>query len=381
MKKICIISTVHNALDNRIFYREACTLQKAGYQVDLVGVHDKSETRQGINIIPIKRVNRYQRLILWWKVLHLARSTKADIYHIHDPELLLVTPIIKLLTHKPVIYDIHEANPDFIETKEDIPYLIRYFVAVIFRWFEPLMARLHNGLIFADDQIAESFSHVKLPKATLFNFPEQSFLDNAFALSQQPHEHQPIVLHLGGQKRFRGTDLMLDSFQRVLNCVPQAQLMIVGPFTPPSLESEFRLEIERRNLTDSITITGQVPFIEVSKYLIQAYIGWIPFMPVTKYLKNIPTKLFEYLAFGIPVVSSDLPSIRPFIENRITGLLVKADDPSAHAEAIIELLTNPSLAGFIGQNGQNAVRAHYCWSDMEKRLLDLYQQVLTQNHK
>ena len=48
MTKVCIISTVHNALDNRIFYREACSLQKSGYQVTLIAVHDHLETRQGI---------------------------------------------------------------------------------------------------------------------------------------------------------------------------------------------------------------------------------------------------------------------------------------------------------------------------------------------
>lgn len=378
MRKVCIISTVHNALDNRIFYREACTLLKAGYQVSLVAVHDKLETRQGITIIPIKRLSRNQRPILWWKVMHIALSAKADIYHIHDPELLLVSPLIKLLAHKPVIYDIHEANADFIETKEDIPYIFRHFLAWLFRWLEPIMARLQNGLIFADDQIAKSFTRVKRPKTTLFNFPEQSFLDNAFELSRHPHERQPIILHLGGQKRFRGTDLMLDSFQQVLYSVPQAHLVLVGAFSPASLEVEFRAEIERRNMTDSITITGQVPFVEISRYLVQASIGWIPWMPVSKNLKNIPTKLFEYQAFALPVVSSDLPSIQPFIEHRKTGLLVKADDSSAHAEAIVELLTNQSLASFIGKNGQNAVRGHYRWSDMEQRLLALYQQVLSQ---
>jgi glycosyltransferase involved in cell wall biosynthesis len=378
MFKVCIISSVHNALDNRVFYREACTLKKAGYEVSLIAVHDKPETLQGITILPLPRLRRNRRLLLWWKIVRLARSARADIYHIHDPELLLISLLIRLLTRKPVIYDVHEANADFILTKEDIPRLVSLFFAWFLGWFEPLMAHFQSGLIFADDQTAKSFSKVNLPKVTLFNFPETSFLEHAFALSQEVKKGQPIVLHLGSQKRFRGTDLMLNAFQQVLNSVPQARLLLVGAFSPALFETEFRLDIKRRNLTDSILITGPVPFIEISKYLVRASVGWIPLQPVSKYLKNIPTKLFEYQAFAIPVVSSDLPSTQPLIEHLHTGLLVKADDPSAHAEAIIELLTNQSLASSIGKRGQDAVRQHFRWSDMEPRLLSFYQQILSQ---
>jgi glycosyltransferase involved in cell wall biosynthesis len=243
------------------------------------------------------------------------------------------------------------------------------------------MAHFQSGLIFADDQIAKTFSKVDLTKATLFNFPEASFIENAFALSREVHERQPVVLHLGGQKRFRGTGLMVEAFQQVVNSVPEAKLVLVGAFSPASLESEFRLEIECRNLTDSISIIGQVPFIEISKYLVHASVGWIPWQAVSKNMKNIPTKLFEYQAFAIPVVSSELPSTRPFIKHQQTGFLVKADDPTAHAKAIIELLTNQSMAASIGKGGQDAVREHFRWSDMEPRLLSLYQQVLSHQHK
>jgi hypothetical protein len=86
MCKVCIISSVHNALDNRIFYREACTLKKAGYEVCLIAVHDKPETLQGITILPLVRLRRNRRPLLWWKIISLARSTRSDIFHIHDPE-------------------------------------------------------------------------------------------------------------------------------------------------------------------------------------------------------------------------------------------------------------------------------------------------------
>ncbi len=97
---------------------------------------------------------------------------------------------------------------------------------------------------------------------------------------------------------------------------------MVGPFAPESLADELRSEIEIRNLTKSVTITGAIPFTSVHYYLSQASIGWIPFPLVAKYQKNIPTKLFEYMAYAIPVVSSNLicsPTFYRTPEKRFLG--------------------------------------------------------------
>lgn len=377
MYKVCIISTVHIVLDNRIFYREACSLRNAGYEVTLIAVHDKNETLQGINILGLKRLKRSQRPLLWMNVLKKAITTKADIYHIHDPELLFITPLLRLLTRRPIIYDIHESVADFIELKDDLPHWWRVFLAWVFRWLEPGFAYLQTGLIFADDRIAELFKWINHPKTTLFNFPLNSFINSASRREQRLDSNQPIVLYLGGIKRNRGTALMLEAFKQVLETIPQAQLLLVGPFAPLSLEKELRSEIERKLMSGSVRIIGTVPFDQVGTYLAQATIGWIPFPPVPKYQKNIPTKLFEYMSYSIPIVSSDLDSIRQFIENRNNGLLVKADDPSAHANAIIELITDPIFAAFIGQNSRSSVMKHYHWSEEENKLLALYEGLLS----
>jgi glycosyltransferase involved in cell wall biosynthesis len=376
MVKVCIISTVHIALDNRIFYREASSLIKAGYEVILIAVHDKKDSIQGINILPLKRLKRSQRPVLWLKVIKMAIGTKADVYHIHDPELLFISPVIRLFTRRPIIYDIHESVADFIELKDDLPNWWRLFLSWLFRWLEPALAFFQSGLIFADDQIARSFQRINLPKTTLYNYPLQSFINDASHSTMRPDPKQPIVLYLGGIKRNRGTALMLDAFKQVLNAIPEAQLFLVGPFAPESLENELRAEISNRNMSGSVVITGAVPFDQVGTYLAKATIGWIPFPPVPKYQKNIPTKLFEYMAYAIPIVSSDLIPVRPYIENRKTGLLVKADSPDAHAEALIELISNSDLAAALGKNAQEAVSEHYSWTEEERKLLAFYRAVL-----
>lgn len=376
MPKVCILSSVHIALDNRVFYREARSLQQAGYDVTLIAVHDRDEVKDGIRIIGLPRMPRWQRPRLWLRLLRLARATKASVYHFHDPELLLITPLLRWLTGRPTIYDVHEAYPEFIQLKEYLPVGLRTLIAWTFRWLEPMLARLQSALIFTDDQIAQSFRQVHRPKLTIYNFPARSFVDEALAATQHVERREPIVLYLGGLERNRGSELMMEAFGQVYRAIPEARLLVVGHFAPPELEEEVRADASQRGLSPALVLTGRVPFEEIGTYLKQAAVGWIPWQAVPKNQKNIPTKLFEYMAYGLPVVSSDLPSTRPFVHDGENGQLVAADDPPAHAEAIIRLLRNPQAAQAMGRKGQELVRTQYNWDEMQARLLSLYGSLL-----
>ena len=125
--KICILSSVHIALDNRVFYREAKSLRRADYDVTLIAIHPRSEIKEGIKIIGLPQFPRWQRPRLWRRLLQQARAENADLYHFHDPELLLVTPWLRLLTQKPTIYDVHEVYADFIKVKDYLPVWEKFY--------------------------------------------------------------------------------------------------------------------------------------------------------------------------------------------------------------------------------------------------------------
>jgi glycosyltransferase involved in cell wall biosynthesis len=375
--KVCILSSVHQALDNRVFYREARSLQRAGHEVTLVAVHDRDEIKDGVRIIGLPRVRRWQRPRLWLTLLRHARQSRADIYHFHDPELLLVTPWLRFRTGAPTLYDVHEAYADFIQVKDYIPAWLRYPVAWVFRWLEPLLARLQSALVYSDDQIAAAFSSLDCPKATLYNFPSRSLVEEGVEATWELERKQSSILYLGGLERNRGSELMLEAFDRVRRKVPEARLLIVGHFMPSQLEDEVRADAARRGLEGAVEITGRVPFEQIGQYLRQAAVGWVPWQPVPKNSKNTPTKLFEYMAYALPVVSSDLPSTQPFVRAGENGFLVTAEDPDAHASAIVRLLAEPAEAVRMGKAGQSLVANRWNWDAMEVRLLDLYGQLLS----
>lgn len=224
MTKVWLISSVHQALDNRIFYREARSLQRAGYDVTVIAQHTHSEIKDGIQIVPLSHKPRWQRPVLWISILRNVINSRSDIYHFHDPELLLISPFIRLLTRRPTIYDIHEATADFIDIKEDIPFPVRSILSRIVRWLEPFLAMRENGLIFADEKIASGYAKYNEPKAILCNFPERAFIENALKATEGLHNKHPSILYLGSIKRNRGTALMVDAFHLVINNKPDTHL-------------------------------------------------------------------------------------------------------------------------------------------------------------
>jgi glycosyltransferase involved in cell wall biosynthesis len=255
---------------------------------------------------------------------------------------------------------------------------LRYPIAWIFRWLEPLLARLQSALIFSDDAIAKSFEGIGSPKVTLFNYPSIDFVEAAKSKTQESFPKNALVLHLGGHERNRGTELMIEAFSMVIRNRPDSHLLLVGHFVPPELETEVREHIHAQGLDEKVTITGRVPFEEIGNYLSQAAVGWVPWQAYLKNKKNIPTKLFEYMAYAVPIVASDLASIKPFVLDNQNGFRVKPADSLAHASAILRILGDPKLGRELGAQGQEFAQNHYNWNSEEKKLLGLYRSLIGQ---
>jgi glycosyltransferase involved in cell wall biosynthesis len=239
-----------------------------------------------------------------------------------------------------------------------------------------MLAQMQSALVFSDDQIATAFERVRRPKVTLYNYPETAFIERGRESSAVRGARDPVVLYLGGMERNRGSRMMLEAFEQVLLSVPDARLLVVGHFEPADLEHEIRADALQRGISTSVILTGRVPFEEIEGYLSAAVVGWVPWQAVPKNEKNVPTKLFEYMAYGLAVVASDLLSTRRFVQDGENGFRVAADDATAHAEAITRLLRDPEGAAAMGRTGQERVSTEYNWDEMGRRLVALFAELL-----
>ena len=170
--KVRHLTSVHAIGDNRIFYRECKGLADAGHDVALIVGHPPTGPVAGVPVIgvgsPRNRVDRATRVV--WNVLRAARRERAEIYHLHDPELLWAGLLLKLLGHR-VVYDVHEDAPEADHEQVLDPVvgqagpLDRHGAA---RWSAAAAAVL-DGIVAATPSIAERFPADKT--VVVQNFP------------------------------------------------------------------------------------------------------------------------------------------------------------------------------------------------------------------
>ena len=90
MTKVCHVTSVHPPEDVRIFQKECVSLARAGYDVTLVQQGGDYE-KDGVHILGFGDIapNRFQRMLMTaWRAYRRALEADADVYHLHDPELL-----------------------------------------------------------------------------------------------------------------------------------------------------------------------------------------------------------------------------------------------------------------------------------------------------
>ena len=363
--KVCILTTVHPPFDTRIFHKQAKTLVDAGYDVTLIAQHDGDAVVKGVRVIGLpKPRNRFTRIFgLTWQAFRLALRQHADIYHFHDPELLPIGVLLKLVTRAKVVYDVHEDVPQQILTKHWIPAPFRCPLAFVFNLGEKLAARACDAVVVATEGIAEKFA--KHDPVVIHNYPDLGMLPD---LGQgSPERDKKIVVYVGGISRLRGAFEMVKALE-YLSHIENLRLELIGRFEPPSLEAELRSLFGYQR----VRFLGWLPPEKVYEQLSKAYAGLVCLHPEPRYVVGLPVKLFEYMAAGLPVIASNFPLWKGIVEGNKCGLTVNPLDQEDIAHAIEYLLAHLEEAQRMGENGRQAVMEKYNWDSEAKKLLALY---------
>ncbi len=160
----------------------------------------------------------------------------------------------------------------------------------------------------------------------------------------------------------------VDVFLRALAYLPEERAVIVGG-GGESLDRLKRLA-EECGVAGRVRFTGTVPHAEVKKYLGEARVAVLPNLAdgVSRYTS--PLKLFEYMAAGLPIVASDLPSLREVLRDGENAVLVPPEDPAALAGGIRRVLGDAGLASRIASRARMEAR-EYTWENRAKRIREV----------
>lgn len=367
MKKVCHLTTVHDRADTRIFHKMCMSLSAQGYDVSLVVADGHGdEKRSGVSILDAgKSKNRRERVLGASKrVFKIAAHQDADLYHLHDPELLPIGLKLRRLG-KRVIFDSHEDVPKQLLGK---PYLNKptlWLISKAFGAYEAWVCRRLSGVIAATPFIRDKFLRFNSRTVDINNFPLPNELTSEVPWDLKKSE----VCYIGGLAKVRGIQELVQAMN--LTKV-DARLNICGNFHDIKLESAVKAQPGWKKFNEH----GFVDRAGVRAVLGRSVAGLVTLHPIVNYLDALPVKMFEYMAAGIPPISSNFPLWREIVEGNDCGICVDPLDPKAIANAIDYLVANPDEARRLGENGSRAVKEKYNWLIEETKLVEFYKRVL-----
>ncbi len=370
MARVCHLTSVHWPYDIRIFEKECRSLAAYGHEVVVVAAGAEDGLREGVRFVSVGSPrSRSRRMTATAReVVARALEQQADLYHLHDPELLLwCAPLTR--TGRPVVYDMHEDLPRQIEEKEWIPTPLRKPLS----W---LAAKAERTLLRAKPVVvAEEAYAANRPwlgnHCVVLNYPRLDWLNRIVA--RNLNDARPWIGYLGTVTRDRGC-------LRVIEALCHEELQdrgvafdCIGPVSA-ELAAEMREFASKRGFA-GLEIPGRLAPREAWQRLMRCRVGLAVLEPLPNYVESFPTKLFEYMALGLPVVVSDFPLYRNIVAKHRCGVAVDPCDSTAIARAIAGILEDPEAAARMGDAGKAAV-AGYSWESEQKKLVGFYDELL-----
>ncbi len=363
---IFIFTSVHPWNDVRIFYKQATSLAKR-YSVEL---HAPAEfDKKKINKLTVRGLplweNKRNRVKTFFILLKRIWSSDADIFHFHDPELIIHGLILKIFRKKKVIFDVHENTIQLIKDRSWISYIYKKPLSLFYLGLEKLAVILFDKIILAEESYR---TFIPNNSEVILNFPLVSKI-------VKDQEKRTDAIYVGGVLKERGAFELLKIANYVVDDIPTFLMKIIGP-VGNTLLYELKKYIEINNLKNNVIITNTIDHNLAMEEVNKAKIGLAILHPIGNYLNSLPTKLFEYMKYGLPFIASDFEYWKRFFNGKKSGIFVPFDNIQYAADKIIKLLKDDYLRNQLGTTGKELVNEKYKWLTEEKKLFTVYEKII-----
>lgn len=375
--KVCHLISKHKMNDMRVFEKECKSLAKGGFDVTLIGFgeQEKEETIDGVKRIslfcPIK--NNIELLLKRNKLTYReALKVDAEIYHIHEPELL---PVGKKLKRKGkiVIFDSHEyygwqlrdnihkikivnVPASFMKTIGNL--YMRYEKRVCMKLDAVIQVCTMNGIDYFEGRCRRTLFIRNLPDISDYTRKNEVSFKDPISISM-----------IGGITKERGVTQLVKAAGKA-----NAKLNLAGNFIPKSYEDELKQLTEYKNVNyrGFLNKQGMISLLE------ETAIGASTLLNIGQYDKidTFPTKVYDYMAMKLPVIISSTNFAKEMNDKYNFAICVDPNNPDEIAQAVIWIKEHPQEAKKMGENGRKIIENEWNWGKESQKLLDFYNELL-----
>lgn len=365
MKRVLLISTVHPATDSRIMYKIAPSL-RSGYEVFCALPQLYASEKR---LISLPRFERLLPRLLFAHPVALAKCLmlRPHIVHIFVPELIPLALLFQCIGAQ-VIYEVQENLFKKFAIKT---YNNNLIFRAFFKFFDKL-ARRKFHCIFTDDAYLEEYTDLAKSSVVIHNYVSLPVID-ALGNKAEPVQ-RPEFFYLGVVSMERCLDTMIEALARLKSRCADFHLHLFGPVRVSS--TALKSLPGYQQVAGHITFHGYTDQKIAMRVAARAVAGIALLKPVADYPESLPTKLFEYMALKLPLITSDFPLYKQIIGQAACGFCISPYDADALCHALEQCMSNGSLRHEMGRNARKAAETRYNWASEEKLLLAFYNNIL-----
>lgn len=363
-------------------YNEARTLVENGYAVTVLG-WDRSgkslpfEEREGIRIERIhtrapdtsgmKSLPNFMGFAI--QAMARLRKRRFDLIHCHNLQLLPLAICLKRLKRIPLVFD--SCEPDYFAL-----YPARLHGMI--KYLERRLVKQADGVFVHNDYQRDKYQGMGHSRVSLIgSYPSLDMIPDTPGTidTPAPSDNGTVVLgRIGSIYRDNGIEEILAGFRLLMKRTDKARLFLAGRVFDAYQETFDRL---LEGLEDNVTVLGAFDASDMPRLYSQIDVSIMVYHRSLWFQNITPTKFFDSLALGVPVIVSDMGGLREIIDRYPCGMVVDERDPAAVADAMATMIDQPERRRQMGYQGILAIRESYNWDRMRQKLLTTYGQLLS----
>src|SRR4029453_19407863 len=354
-----VVTVVHNPQDSRIRQRQLAALMAAEWDVTYVAPFDAyglevppvrpaAPGRGGLRCINVPRASGRRRVAAWRTSRTILRSLGRDhdVVLVHDPELVLAAAGLGLTN---LIWAVHQGPAAALQVKSWMPALLRRPVAAAWRRAERLVERRHY-LLLAESAYQQRFRTWHPVVANSVSVPK--------VVAPAGDDR---VSYLGSVTMSRGCDTMIEVGRELRRRTNGAvKLEVIGEAPDP----EARQALQNAAKAGDLSWLGFIQSGEALARVSGSLAGLCLLKALPNYRVSLPTKIVEYCALGVPVITTPLPLASDLVRSQNIGFEVPWNDSRAVVDAILRLRAEPELRCQLGANGHRVAPRGQHWKPL-----------------
>jgi glycosyltransferase involved in cell wall biosynthesis len=317
-------------------------------------------------------------------LLQIVLEARATIIHAHNPPDLtgLSACFVSKITGVPFVFEVHDPSPESYCSEMGLSH--KSMVYRLLKLTERIVVTNCAALITVNSLASKYFKTMgaqrTLPIYTGVGREIPSSENEVPSLRTRYNlKHKRVILYAGtltlaevGAPIGYDLTLPLTTLPKILRQIPDAALVYVGEGNgkEPLIRLARSIGVQR-----DVVFTGLVSRKEVFRWITAADVLLVPYVDTPNNRLTTPTKLYEYMAVGRPIVATRFPGIREIIQDGRNGLLYQAGSANDLSRCIISILSNNQLATRLASTAKRDFVTRYSYEPNWSKLIALYDDI------